>query len=153
VSASSAVLLPHAPSSVGVARRRLGADLRAHGVPEAVVGDAILVVSELLSNAIKHGRPLPGGQVQVSWSLGDASLEVAVGDGGGATRPHPVRRGVSALGGRGLTIVEKVSCGWGTRTNEQGTTVWAVLPAATNGSIQRRPRRSPARAQARPSAG
>jgi anti-sigma regulatory factor (Ser/Thr protein kinase) len=145
------VLLPHAPSSVGVARRRLGADLRAHGAPEAVVGDAILVVSELLSNAIRYARPLPGGQVRVSWSLGDGTVEVAVGDGGGPTRPHPVRRGVSALGGRGLSIVESVSCGWGTRTGKQGTTVWAVLPAAVNGSLQRRPRRSPARA--RPQAG
>jgi anti-sigma regulatory factor (Ser/Thr protein kinase) len=156
-------VLPHAPSSVGVARRRLGADLRAHGVPEATAGDAILVLSELLSNAIRHARPLPGGQVRVSWSLQGGTVEVAVSDGGSPTRPRHVRRSMSALGGRGLAIVEHLSSCWGVRSNDpagrlpgqasQETTVWAVLPAAANGSLQRRPRRSPARAQARPPAG
>jgi two-component sensor histidine kinase len=153
VSASSVVLLPHAPSSVGVARRRLGADLRAHGVPEAVVGDAILVVSELLSNAIKYARPLHGARVRVSWAVHEETLEVAIADGGGPTRPHQIKHSVSAPGGRGLDIVERLSRGWGVHDDEQGTTVGAVLPAAASGNLQRRPRRSPARAQARPSAG
>jgi anti-sigma regulatory factor (Ser/Thr protein kinase) len=117
------------------------------------VGDAILVLSELLSNAICHARPLPGGQVQVSWSLHGGTVKVAVSDGGSATRPHQLRPSVSALGGRGLAIVEHVSRQWGIRDDDQRTTVWAVLPATTNGSLQRRPRRSPVRAQSRPSAG
>jgi anti-sigma regulatory factor (Ser/Thr protein kinase) len=153
VSASSVLLLPHAPSSVSVARRRLGADLRVHGVPETTVGDAILALSELLSNAIRHAHPLPGGQLRVSWSLQGGTVEIAVSDGGSPTRPHQVRRSMSALGGRGLAIVEHLSNGWGVRSDDQETTVWAVLPATANGSLQRRPRRSPARAQALPPAG
>jgi anti-sigma regulatory factor (Ser/Thr protein kinase) len=153
VSASSVLLLPHAPSSVSVARRRLGADLRAHGVPENMAGDAILVLSELLSNAIRHAHPLPGGQVRVSWSLQGGTLDLAVSDGGSPTRPHQVRRSMSALGGRGLAIVEHLSSGWGVRSDDQETLVWATLPTTANSKLQRRPRRSPARAQARPPAG
>lgn len=150
MSASSVVLLPHAPSSVRVGRRRLGAELRAHGIPEASVGDAILVLSELLSNAIRHAHPLPGGQVRVSWSVRSGTVEIAVSDGGSPTRPHQLRQPVSALGGRGLAIVEHVSRRWGVRGDDEEMTVWAVLPTTANGSVQRRPRRSPARAQARP---
>lgn len=122
-------------------------------MPETTVGDAILVLSELVSNAIRHAHPLPDGQVLVSWSLQGGTVEIAISDGGSPTRPHQVRRSMSALGGRGLAIVQHLSSGWGVRSDEQETTVWAVLPTTANGSLQRRPRRSPARAQARPPAG
>jgi anti-sigma regulatory factor (Ser/Thr protein kinase) len=123
------VLLPCAPASVSVARRRLSADLAAAGVFGQAVGDAALVVSELLSNAIKHAWPLPGAKLQVTWLMGHGSVEVAVSDGGGLTRPRPCRPPVSSLGGRGLGIVEQLSNDWGIRTDDVGQTVWAVLPA------------------------
>ena len=132
------VLLPHAPASVGLARRRLGTDLRAHGVPESEVCDATLVLSELLSNAIRHARPLPGAQVQVSWTLDGGTLELAVSDGGGPTHPRSARPSLSSLGGRGLSIVDHLSRSWGVRSDDQGTTVWAVLAAGP--SPARRPR-------------
>lgn len=132
------VLLPHAPSSVGLARRGLGADLRAHGVLEAAVCDATLVLSELLSNAVRHARPLPGALVRVRWTLSGGMLELAVSDGGGPTHPHLARHSVSSLGGRGLSIVDHLSRRWGARHDHRGTTVWAVLAAQQN--IARPPR-------------
>lgn len=123
------VLLPYAPASVAVARQRLMADLDAAGVLQAAVGDAVLVVSELLSNAIRHARPLPGASVQVAWAVDDGAVEVAVSDGGAPTRPYPAHASVSALGGRGLDIVEYLSRTWGVRADPDGLTVWAVLPA------------------------
>src|SRR5215475_15779113 len=123
------VLLPYAPASVAVARQRLTADLDAAGVLQAAVGDAVLVVSELLSNAIRHARPLPGASVQVAWAVDNGAVEVAVSDGGAPTRPHPAHASVSALGGRGLDIVAYMSCTWGVRADPDGLTVWAVLPA------------------------
>jgi anti-sigma regulatory factor (Ser/Thr protein kinase) len=60
VRTSSVVLLPCTPASVAVARRRLIEELLAAGFFGAVIGDAALVISELLSNAIRHARPLPG---------------------------------------------------------------------------------------------
>lgn len=126
---SGIVLLPCAPASVAVARRRLTAELRAAGIFDAAVTDAALVVSELLSNAILHAHPLPGARLQVTWVLNDGVIEVAVSDGGAATRPHATHASVSALGGRGLGIVEHLSRAWGVRSDEHGLTVWAVLPA------------------------
>jgi anti-sigma regulatory factor (Ser/Thr protein kinase) len=136
------VLLPHAPASVAVARQRLTADLDAAGVVGAAVGDAVLVVSELVSNAIRHAQPLPGARVQVAWAVDDGTVEVAVSDGGAPTRPYPAHASVSALGGRGLDIVEYLARTWGVRADPQGLTVWAVLPAPA-GAV-RAPAASPA---------
>jgi anti-sigma regulatory factor (Ser/Thr protein kinase) len=129
------VLLPCAPASVAVARQRLTADLNAAGIVHAAVGDAALVVSELLSNAIRHARPLPGASLQVAWAVDDESVEVAVSDGGAPTRPHPGHASVSSLGGRGLDIVDYLASTWGVRNDPSGLTVWAVL-AAPGGSPQ-----------------
>lgn len=129
MSPSSVVLLPWAPSSVATARWRLAADLREAGLLTTAIGDAALVLSELLSNAIRHARPLPGTLVQVSWSLRDESLTVSVRDGGAPTRPHTGHPSLSSLGGRGLAIVECLASTWGVRATTGGVTVWAILPA------------------------
>jgi anti-sigma regulatory factor (Ser/Thr protein kinase) len=123
------VLLPCVPSSVAVARSRISADLRSAGLFAATVADAALVLSELLSNAILHARPLPGARIRAAWVLTPATLEVLVSDGGSATRPQAGRPSLSALGGRGLSIVEHLCSSWGVRADDGGTTVWAVLPA------------------------
>jgi anti-sigma regulatory factor (Ser/Thr protein kinase) len=123
------VLLPYAPASVAVARQHLTADLTAAGILDGAVGDAALVVSELFSNAILHARPLPGANVRVAWDLAEDVVEVAVSDGGGATRPHQANASLSSLGGRGLDIVEYLSRDWGVRSDDQGLTVWAAIPA------------------------
>jgi two-component sensor histidine kinase len=123
------VLLPCAPASVGEARRRLTAELSAAGVFGPAVGDAALVVSELLSNSIKHAWPLPGEKLQVTWLVDQGCVKVAVSDGGSSARPRQDFPAASALGGRGLGIVEHLSRNWGVRTDGTGQTVWAVLPA------------------------
>jgi anti-sigma regulatory factor (Ser/Thr protein kinase) len=51
------VLLPLTPASVAAARWRLSSELREAGVISPAVSDAVLVVSELLSNAILHAMP------------------------------------------------------------------------------------------------
>lgn len=127
------VLLPHVPASVVVARWQLSSYLREAGIVTPAIGDAALVVSELLSNAILHARPLPGARVQVAWALAEGCVEVAVSDGGSATRPRPAQPSLSSIGGRGLAIVEHLSRRWGVRTTAVGTTVWAVLPAPGTG--------------------
>jgi anti-sigma regulatory factor (Ser/Thr protein kinase) len=114
---------------VSVARERLAADLFAAGIVDGAVGDAVLVVSELLSNAIRHARPLPGATLQVAWAARGDAIEVAVSDGGAATRPVPAHPTVSSLGGRGLSIVDYLASRWGVRTDDAGLTVWAVLAA------------------------
>lgn len=137
VTGSSAVLLPSAPASVADARWRLTADLRKAGVSPAAVRDAALVASELLSNAVRHARPLPGSLIEVTWALDGGSVEICVSDGGSATRPRAAHASLSSLGGRGLAIVDHLSCRWGVSADAARTTVWAVVPAP-----QRRTRRA-----------
>ncbi|MFC6886884.1 MULTISPECIES: ATP-binding protein [Actinomadura] len=126
---SSVVLLPHAPSSVAVARKRLSSELAASGVFESVIDDASVILSELLSNALRHARPLPSGQIRVSWDCRGELLEVEVSDGGAMTEPRCGPGTLSSLGGRGLGIVEALSEGWGVRREDGATTVWAILRA------------------------
>ena len=127
VSTSSVVLLPHCPTSVVTARCQISTHLRDAGIVTPAIGDAALVVSELLSNAVLHARPLPGARVLVAWALHGRSLEVAVSDGGSMTRPRPAQPSLSSIGGRGLTIVEHLSSRWGVLANDFGLTVWAIL--------------------------
>ena len=134
VATSSALLLPFTASSVGVARRRLIGDLTEAGVYEATACDAGLVISELISNALRHASPLPGCVVKVSWKLLQDSVEVEVTDGGGSTTPAVNEPTNWAIGGRGLGIVARLSLHWGVRAQEDQedgepeTTVWAELP-------------------------
>ena len=129
VSPSAVVLLPYTPSSVAEARRRLTSELAAAGVYETAVCDAALVVSELLSNAIRHAAPLPGTQVRVSWSLDPDALRVAVTDAGDGPLPHVAEPAPGAPGGRGLGIVESLADHWGVLREDGVTTVWAQLAA------------------------
>jgi anti-sigma regulatory factor (Ser/Thr protein kinase) len=133
VSTSSVVLLPHAPASVVTARWQISAQLREAGVVRPAIGDAAVVVSELLTNAIMHARPLPGARVMVAWALRERSLEVAVSDGGSMTRPRAAQPSLSSIGGRGLAIVEHLSCRWGVLASDFGLTVWAILPVPGDG--------------------
>ncbi|MDX6420792.1 MAG: hypothetical protein QOG28_5412 [Trebonia sp.] len=137
VGTSGVWMLPYTASSVGIARRRLIGDLTRAGVYEATACDAGLVLSELVSNAIRHGTPLPDSVVKVSWTLSDESIEVAVSDGGGPTVPMVNKPAAGALGGRGLGIVDRLSLRWGVYTRQDGseTTVWAALPLS--GDVER----------------
>jgi anti-sigma regulatory factor (Ser/Thr protein kinase) len=137
VRASSVVLLPHAPSSVAIARQCLSSELIASGVRQSVIDDVNVITSELLSNALRHARPLPSGHVKLTWvSAGDA-IEVAVSDGGAMTEPRRNHPTLSSLGGRGLGIVESLAECWGVRYEDGATTVWALLrstqPSGGNG--------------------
>jgi anti-sigma regulatory factor (Ser/Thr protein kinase) len=130
VGTSSVLMLPYTASSVGVARRQLTGELAKAGVFQAIACDASLVLSELVSNALRHGSPLSGNLVRVAWELSDDCVEITVSDGGGATVPVINRPAANALGGRGLGIVERLSLRWGVFARQDGheTAVWAALP-------------------------
>jgi anti-sigma regulatory factor (Ser/Thr protein kinase) len=130
VGTSSVLMLPYTASSVGVARRRLIGDLSEAGVFEATACDAGLVLSELISNALRHATPLQGSFVRVAWWLDDDCLEIAVSDGGGPTMPVVNEPGHAAIGGRGLGIVDRLALRWGVCSPPDSageTTVWAEL--------------------------
>ncbi|MET4661224.1 anti-sigma regulatory factor (Ser/Thr protein kinase) [Streptomyces sp. PvP037] len=110
------------------------AQLRDGGVADTVIDDAVLILSELLSNACRHGRPLGDapagdGDVRAAWQVDPRGrLVVEVTDGGGPTRPAPATPSVTAHGGRGLNIITALADDWGVRDEVPGeVTVWVVV--------------------------
>jgi anti-sigma regulatory factor (Ser/Thr protein kinase) len=127
VTESSALLLPFTASSVGEARRHLLSDLLGAGVRGLAVTDAALVISELASNALQHGKPLPGEAIRVAWELDAGRVRISVSDGGGPTLPELGQPTATAVGGRGLRIVARLAQRWGTSNGPEGTLVWAEV--------------------------
>lgn len=118
------VRLPCDPASVSWARSQFVAEFGQY-LPARLCDDAVLILSELLSNALRHATPLPDGTLRVSWRFDPMGVELAVTDGGSSTRPQPRSPSLSALGGRGLAIVGALSTEWGIRDEDVGVTVWA----------------------------
>lgn len=109
---------------VGMARRLTAARLRYCGL-EALVDDATLIVSELVTNAIQHSS---SAQFTFTMTVRDGFLHLAVNDG---TPGRPVVRNApeDAECGRGLFLVDCLASvhggTWG--TSDDGTTTWCCL--------------------------
>ncbi|WP_237706679.1 ATP-binding protein [Kribbella flavida] len=123
------VVLPHEVSAVADARRRLLGYLQRARVADNVRDDAQLVLSELLSNAIRYAPPLPSGDVRAAWWLDKAGIHLEVTDGRGETEPQRISDAhPESLGGRGLAIVDVLTSAWAVRTSDRQRTVHAVVP-------------------------
>ena len=108
-------------------RRAVVSELKRLEVDAIVVDEAEIVLSELVSNAVRHARPLPDGTIRVSWTVRGGVVEVEVTDGGGPTTPRPAPRSVWADNGRGLRIVRSLAHEWGVLEDRAGRTVWVSL--------------------------
>ncbi|MEU4390801.1 ATP-binding protein [Kribbella sp. NPDC023855] len=123
------VVLPHEVSAVADARRRLAGYLKRHRVADNARDDAQLVLSELLSNAIRYAPPLPGGEVRATWWVDKAGIHLEVVDGRGDTEPQRITDAhPESVGGRGLAIVDMLTSEWGVRTADTRRTVHAIVP-------------------------
>jgi serine/threonine-protein kinase RsbW len=124
------VSLPLDVRAPGAARLVVTACLRDR-VAASVIGDAQLVVSELVSNSVRHSRTGAAGVVIVRVAVTDTivRLEVADAGRGGVIAPRPAD--LKGGGGLGLNVVEALSERWGVeRIAAGGTRVWAQLPHA-----------------------
>jgi serine/threonine-protein kinase RsbW len=121
------VRAPHEPASVGKVRREVVNDLQTRDLPEAIVDEAEIVASELLTNAVRHARPLSDGTIRVRWKIRGEVVEVEVTDGGGESVPRPAPRTVWLSSGRGLRIVRSIAHEWGVTEDRTGSVVWATL--------------------------
>lgn len=118
---------PWQASSVAKVRRAVVGDLAARGLPLSIVDEAEIVASELVSNAVRHARPLSDGTIRVTWKVRGDVVEIDVTDGGGGTTPKAAPRALWAPSGRGLRIVRSIAHEWGVSENRSGTTVWASI--------------------------
>ena len=115
------------PRAAGTARRFLRRELADWGVDDDLAESAQLCLSELVTNAIMHA----GGECDLTVTLEDEVLTVAVRDWGGATQTSDVRP-VEELDplqvhGRGLMLVEAVADRWGAEGDALGITAWFAL--------------------------
>lgn len=100
-------------------------------VPGSVLEDARLVVSELVTDSVRHSGASAGGVVVVRVQLTSAMLrlEVEVRGRGGVIAPQAPD--LVGGGGFGSTLVQELSERWGLeRVAAGGTRVWALLPRA-----------------------
>jgi serine/threonine-protein kinase RsbW len=125
--AGQSLRMPWTMSSAVVARRAMVSQLRMLGVDAVVVDDSEIVLSELVSNAVRHARPLADGTIHVNWSVRAGVVEIEVTDGGGPTTPRPAQPSAWSAGGRGLRIVGSLAHDWGVQGDRAGSTVWASV--------------------------
>jgi anti-sigma regulatory factor (Ser/Thr protein kinase) len=118
--------VPFSRGAARAARSELSRTLRGQHVRQSVIDDAIVVVSELVTNAVRHASPDQDGQVRVEWALDASRLWLRVSDGGRRQLGARVQHG-DAVGGRGLSIVAALADAWDFERHEAGTTVTAVF--------------------------
>ncbi|WP_405677177.1 MULTISPECIES: SpoIIE family protein phosphatase [unclassified Streptomyces] len=111
------------PKAVLHARRFTARTLRSWGVVEELDA-ALLVVSELVTNAIAHTQ----GEVGMDLTLSADRLRIAVNDASPRSPVKPVSVSWESTGGRGLLIVEATSTAWGSVPLSGGKQVWAEIP-------------------------
>ncbi|NNN29961.1 SpoIIE family protein phosphatase [Streptomyces sp. S3(2020)] len=109
------------PARVADARQSATEQLTAWGLDEAAFVTE-LVVSELVTNAIRYGAP----PIQLRL-IRDRTLICEVSDGS-STSPHLRRAHAYDEGGRGLLLVAQLTQRWGSRQTGAGKTIWAEQP-------------------------
>ncbi|MFF8969939.1 SpoIIE family protein phosphatase [Streptomyces sp. NPDC014995] len=106
------------PAAVAETRKNAVDRLAAWGLADAAFVTE-LIVSELVTNAIRHAEP----PIQLRLIL-DGNLICEVSDSS-STAPHMRRARTYDEGGRGLLLVAQLARRWGTRPGTKGKTIWA----------------------------
>ncbi len=119
--------------SISVARDWMRDFLRRSDAPDGCVEQAVLIVSELASNAVRHGSGAVLCQL-VAANRDQCVLTVA--DFGGGT-PAVVDRSVEDIGGLGLVIVDTLALAWGVALFAGGKSVYAMLRTSLHGTDER----------------
>jgi anti-sigma regulatory factor (Ser/Thr protein kinase) len=123
----------HLDVQAPAAARALVADFLRNRITARLVDIAQLIMSELVSNSLRHNAA-PHGQavvVRVALERGTWRLEVEDPGGGGVLAPDPER---AAAGRLGMNLVQSLSECWGVEhAAERGTRAWAFLPRAPVG--------------------
>jgi anti-sigma regulatory factor (Ser/Thr protein kinase) len=88
-----------------------------------VLDDIRLLVSELVTNAIRHAGAPSGGEVGLDVSIQRSAVHVEVADPGGGFEPAPRDETMMKPGGWGLYLVDRIADRWGVMRNTL-TRVW-----------------------------
>jgi PAS domain S-box-containing protein len=119
--ASATYQLPAEQEAVATSRRLVADTLRRWEVPSGVTDDVVLLTSELVTNAIIHGRPPI--ELRLRRMAADLLLEVI---DAATLLPRRLQPAPDDEHGRGLQIVELLADQWGTRATAQGKSMWCI---------------------------
>ncbi|MEW1753932.1 ATP-binding protein [Streptomyces angustmyceticus] len=123
--------LPHIPEAVGLVRRRAHAILTGWNLPPDTVEDAVLVISEMVTNTVTHALPPALLQLSTTGVEAPRALHIEVTDAGPAAGTRRADDGGQAEEhGRGSGIVTALSVRHGIRAHRGWITRWADLRAA-----------------------
>jgi anti-sigma regulatory factor (Ser/Thr protein kinase) len=93
-------------------------------LPAAVRDDVLLLVTELVANAVRHAGVGPDQYLRIELRRWPRRIRVEVADPGGPfarVRPRPIS---DEAGGWGLVLVERIAARWGVGPGAPGTCVW-----------------------------
>jgi anti-sigma regulatory factor (Ser/Thr protein kinase) len=111
--------------SVRAARQFVQAQCQALGLPNDRRDDALLLTSELVTNAVLHGR----SGVCIELTSRSGRLRIAVLDEN-SRHPVAVAEDPDALDGRGLALVDALALRWGVEDRPMGKAVWFELSSS-----------------------
>jgi anti-sigma regulatory factor (Ser/Thr protein kinase) len=112
-----------APSAVRDALRERGQHL-----PPQMRDDLLLLLTEVVTNAVRHSGAAKGDPIQIAMSERNDCVRVEVTDPGhGFAKPHHLVPDLTKTGGLGLVLVDRLSRAWGTRRTSKGSLVWFEL--------------------------
>ena len=118
--------LPANPSSAITARTEVTRRL-AERLTTGALDDVRLLLTELITNSLRHAGMTPGDEIGVKAELSDGTVRIEVSDPG-RDGPVEVRPPGAHGGGYGLFLVDRLTSQWGVDRRD-GTTVWAELSA------------------------
>lgn len=119
--------LPPDPEAVSAARVALSR--LAREVPPRALDDARLIVSELVTNAVRHAPLGPTDVIRLTLKVENGHLRIEVGDPG-AGFTWTARTDAAPLGGGwGLYLVSRLADDWGVAVEGGATLVWAEIAA------------------------
>ena len=119
-----ALELPAEPHSAKVARDAV-AGLDGH--LGAVFGDVVLVISELVTNSVRHAGLGASEPVQLSVRVEGDMVRVAVRDPGPGFELPPAPSDPAHVGGWGLVLVDQLAEKWGVEHDGDANVVWCEL--------------------------
>ena len=141
------IILPPKATSAAEARHAVAGLLHdVADVPALVIEDVLLLVSELVSNAVLHA----GTEVRLRASVEDAVVSVSVGDRDPHHSPVLDRKGADATSGRGIFLVHALASDWGVELAESSKLVWFRASTAPAEALEPLPERGEAALLAQP---